>query len=429
MQRNVRIGAAFGVALLFGIAGCSGQSGSGTALPPGAQAPLHQPFPAPKATPPVRAPVTIPYPYTNKWVTKTWSGPTAMPSSAPGSDDGVTTVKFVLDQKKKSLYNVLERIDSKTGYVENLHSAIGFLPHDGGIAQIILSDDFTYVQGPFSETGADTYPNGENSFDFPLTTGNHWSAAAAHTSYVDQELSGKGAFDENNAYTEAADGTYSGQLSFADLGRRKIQDNYAATTQVSLDKPSRYTLSERALGYNKLTQLFELPSGGYIDVRSEGREPLPFKRGTVKVPDWYPRNGALPKTLYSDDFSVIGSTTMPAECGKREGEHSIAVIEKFANLDPVQGFNNSYKASYYMRSLAKGQFWFACIIEAYKNDTYANGWAMSAGNWGKLSSEQIGTEVLIASGVKEPSLGITPEGIALPALTFPLPDRSRRPVR
>ena len=51
---------------------------------------------------------------------------------------------------------------------------------------------------------------------------------------------------------------------------------------------SVYTLSERAAGYHKLTQVFELPQAGLIDVRSEGREPLPVKPGTVKVPDWYP---------------------------------------------------------------------------------------------------------------------------------------------
>lgn len=428
MQRYVRIGGAtLGVALLWGIVACSGRTGSGAALPPGAQTPLRQPAPEPSITPPVTAPVTIVYPYTNTWRTKTWAGPTSRPSSAPGSDDGVTTVKFALD-KKLGIYNVLERIKSKTGYVENLHSAIGFLPHGGGIAQIILSDDYTFVQGPFSETGTDTYPNGQNSFDFPLTKGNRWSAAAGHTSYVDEALSGKGAFEENDAYTEAADGTYSGQISFAGLGRSKIQDNYASTTSVSLGSASRYTLSERAEGYNKLTQLFESPSGGVIDVRSEGREPLPFKRGTVKVPDWYPGNGALPKRLYSDRFSVAGSATMPAECGKRKGERSIAVIERFADLDPVQGFYDTYETSYFLRSLAKGQFWFACIVEAYRNATYANGWAMSVGNWGKLSSEQIGTEILIASDTKKPSAGTMPEAIAPPALTFPLPNPGRRVV-
>jgi hypothetical protein len=421
MQRYVQIGGAlFSVALLSGIVACSGRSESGTALPPEAQASLNQLLPAPSVTPPVTAPVAIVYPYTNTWTTKTWAGPTATPSTAPGSDDGVTTVKFTLD-KKSGIYNVLERIKSKTGYIEDLHSAIGFLPHGGGIAQIILSDDYTFVQGSFSETGTDTYPNGENSFDFPLTTGNRWSAAAAHTSDVDQVLSGRGGFEENDAYTEAADGQYFGQISFASRGHSKIQNNYASTTHVSLLNPSRYTLSEPAEGYNKLTQLFELPSGGYIAVRSKGHEPLPFKRGTVKVPDWYPGNGELSKELYSDRFTVVGPMAMPTECGKRKGEHSVAVVEKFADLDPVQGFYNTYKASYFLKSLAKGQFWFACIIEAYKNDTYADGWAMSAGNWGKLSSEQIGTEILIASATRRPDSGMMPEAIAPQPLTFPIP--------
>jgi hypothetical protein len=187
---------------------------------------------------------------------------------------------------------------------------------------------------------------------------------------------------------------------------------------VSIKNASVYTLSERAAGYNKLTQIFELPSGGEIDVRSEGHEPLPFKRGTVKVPDWYPGNGSLPNALYSDRFEVIGSMKMPAECGNRSGEPSVAVSERFANLDPVQGFYDTYDASYFLASLAKGQYWFGCIIERYKNDTYANGWAMSAGNWGKLTSEQVGTETLIASKVKVQSRGISPGVVSIP-LTFP----------
>jgi hypothetical protein len=420
MEGYVRIGGAvFGAALLIGIAACSGRTGTGTsALPPVGQLPAHNPFvPAAAPTPPVTAPVTIPYPYTNHWTTKTWSGPTSKPSKTKGSDSGVTTVKFALD-KKSGIYDVLERIVSKLGYEENLDSAIGFLPHGDGIAQIILSDDYTYVDGPFSETGMDTYPRGENSFDFPLTSGNHWSAAASHTSYVNEYQTGKGAFAENTAYTEAADGTYQGQTSFSYLKGSKIQENYASTSNVSIKDASVYTLSERAAGYNKLTQIFELPSGGDIDVRSEGHKPLPFKRGTVKVPDWYPGNGALPRALYSDRYKVIGSTKMPAECGNRSGEQSVGVSEQFANLDPVQGFYNTYDASYFLARLAKGQYWFGCIIEQYKNDTYANGWAMSAGNWGKLTSEQVGTEILIASKVKLQSQGISP-GVASIPLTFP----------
>lgn len=425
MQRYVRIGGAFfGAALLVGIAACSGRTTGGGALPPAGQMALRYPAPGTAPTPPVTAPVSIPYPYTNEWTTKTWSGPTAKPVSSKGSDDGVTTVKFMLD-KKSGIYDVLERIKSKTGYVENLHSAIGFLPHAGGIAQIILSDDLSFVQGPFTETGMDTYPHGENSFDFPLTTGRRWSAAAGHTSYINESLSGKGAFEENVSDTVTADGTYTGQTSFSNLGRSKIQDNYASTTRVSSDRPSKYTLSERAEGYNKLTQIFELPSGGNIDVKSKGHEPLPFKRGTVQVPDWYPGHGSLPHPLYFDRFHVTGPATMPPSCGSRSGDASTEVIEEFADLDPVQGFYNTYDAFYYLARLAKGEYWFACIVEKYKNETFANGWAMSAGNWGKLSSRQIGTEILIAAKVKDDSLAVQSQGVALPSVAFPLPPVGR----
>lgn len=419
MQRYVKIGGAvFGAALLFGIAACSGRSGGPAALPPAGEAPMRGPGPSASATPPVTAPVTIPYPYTNNWTTTTWTGPSATPSSAPGSDTGVTTVKFALD-KQSGIYDVLERIKSNSGYVEDLHSAIAFAPYRGssGIAQIILSDDYTFAQGSFTEVGTDTYPAGENSFDFPLTTGNRWSAAAAHTSFVNESLLGKGAFDENISDTEAADGTYNGQTSYSSIRGKKIQDNYASTTAVSNDKPSVYTLSERAGGYNELTQKFELPRRGNIDVESIGHEPLPFPPGTVKVPDWYPNGGALPRALYYDRFDVVGSAKMPSSCGSQSGGSSSEVIERFANLDPVQGFYNTYKTWYYLAQLAPGQYWFACIVEKYQNDTFANGWVMSAGSWGKLSSQQIGTEILIATGAKGGTRMMAPP--VFPELTFP----------
>jgi len=421
MQRYLRIGgAAAGAILIVGIAACSGRTSTGTgAIPAMNSAPLgRMPMPAASPTPPVTAPVTIPYPYKNTWKTTVWTGPTAKPKTMPGSDTGVTTVKFALN-RKTGIYDVLETIKSKLGYVEALDSAIGFLRHRGGIAQIILSDDYSYVDGPFLETGMDTYPNGENSFDFPLTPHNTWSAAASHTSYYNEHQSGKGAFSQNTSYTEAADGTYSGQTSFSSLAHNKIQDNYASTTHVAIGRPSIYTLSERAAGYNKLTQIFDLPRDGYIDVRSQGRKPLPVGPGTEKVPDWYPGGGALPKVLYSDDFEVVGTAKMPSSCGSWAGKSSSEVTEHFENLDPVQGFYDTYVAWYYLTELTKGQFWFACIIENYTNDTYANGWAMSAGGWGKLTSEQVGKEILIASSVKDDLRLESPDVMLLPSLAFP----------
>lgn len=419
MQRDVRIAGSFlAGAILIASAACSSRTGTGGSPLPGVDQAASRVAPMAKSTPPVTAPVTIPYHYTNNWITKTWAGPGSKPVSSPGSDDGATLVKFAINPKTGT-YDVLEKIKSKTGYVEDLDSAIGFLRHRGGIAQIILSDDYTLVEGPFSETGMDTYPNGENSFDFPLTTGRRWSAAAAHTSSLNESQSGKGSFDENIATSEAADGTYRGQTSFSSLGHKKIEDNYASTTDVDLDRASAYTLAERAAGYHKLTQVFELPQAGRIDVRSEGREPLPVKPGTVKVPDWYPASGHLPSTLYSDDFNVVGPATMPGSCRTRRGQSSTEVVERFANLDPVQGFYNTYVTEYYLASLGQGQYWFACIVENYRNETYANAWAMSAGHWGGLSSRQVGTEILIATKLRYPSGGMSPAIAALPALTFP----------
>ena len=149
-----------------------------------------------------------------------------------------------------------------------------------------------------------------------------------------------------------------------------------------------------------MTQTFGLPSGASIDVVSSGKKPVPFKTGKVRVPNWYP-NGSLPAALYSDDYKVTGTATMPSDCGNKwSGQSSTAVTENFSDLDPVQGTLDTDSTTYYLTSLATGQYWFACIVENYTNATYANGWVMGSGNWGGLSSQQVGTEILIASGAK-----------------------------
>ncbi len=63
---------------------------------------------------------------------------------------------------------MLERIKSKSGYVENLDSAIAFAPYHGssGIAQIILSDDYTFVEGSFNETGWTRIPRVKTPLTF-----------------------------------------------------------------------------------------------------------------------------------------------------------------------------------------------------------------------------------------------------------------------
>lgn len=181
-------------------------------------------------------------------------------------------------------------------------------------------------------------------------------------------------------------------------------------------------MSFRAAGFNPLTQTFGLPNGGKIPVKSSGKRPIPIKRGTANVPDWYPGAGALPKPLYFDRFSVSGPATMPSTCKSRSGSPSTKVVETFGNLDPVQGFYDTYTATYYLASLAGGQYWFACIVEAFENDTYANGWIFSGGKWGGLTSKQVGTETLIASKVSaaavRPSFASSIPAIPFPSLTL-----------
>ncbi len=388
----------------------SGGGGNGGALPMAVRA---------AATPPVTAPVRIPYPYVNRSTTTTYPGPSAAPKTTTSTDRGTTIVQFFRD-KRTGVYDVPETIKSKLGYTEVLNSAIAFpSSYKGGTAQIILSDNLIYTAGPFVETGLDTYPNGQDSIEFPLTTGRRWSAAADHLSSTNQTLTGTGAFSENTSVNVDADGQYTGQTSFSSTSKRFAnQDNYASTTAVVRGAPSTFTLSMRAAGFNELTQRFALPSGGKILVKSSGKNPLPVRKGTVRVPDWYPGGGSLPGPLYFDNFRVTGPATMPSSCKSRAGSASTQVVETFGDLDPVQGFYDTYTATYYMAQLATGQYWFACIIEAYENDTYANGWAFSAGNWGGLSSKQVGTETLIAANVSAAS--VSPSALrSVPLVPFP----------
>ena len=408
------------LAVLVVAAGCSaGTHAPGSALLPNAGGSAPASFA--QATPPVTAPVTIPYPYTETYATTTWAGPTAKPVTTNGSDDGTITVKFKLDPKTGN-YLVPEIIKSKLGYKEVLDSTIGFLPvPSGGIAQVILSDNYTFAEGPFTETGMDTYPQGEAAPYFPLKPGRTWSSAANHTSFYDEVLTGKGAFEENVSTNAFANGTYTGQTSFSSTHGFKNQDNFASTTSVTLSGSSTYTLAMPAAHYNLLTQVFYPPNGNKVAVTSFGVKPIPYKPGTVVLPAWYDLS-ALGNVLYADDWRVVGKATMPPDCGNRTGQASTLVTEASFDVDPVQGTNDAYVAKYYMASLAQGQYWFACIVENFTDTTYANDWVMSGGHWGGPTSQQVGKEVLIASGAKPTASQLRSIG-GLHALSFVTPLR------
>jgi hypothetical protein len=419
------LAAAAVAAAFLGAAGCSAGARSGATMLPNAGGAAAI-APQAKPTPPVTAPVRIPYPYTNTYTTTTWSSAHAAPKRTTGSDTGTTTVKFVRD-KKTGIYLVPETIVSNLGYKEVLNSAVGFLRlPSGGIAQVILSDNYTYTQGKFRETGMDTYPQGEAAPDFPLTTGRTWSGAANHTSFYNEVLTGAGAFEENVSSNVSSNGTYTGQTSFSSTKGVANQDNYASTTNVTLNGSSTYTLAEPARRYNLLTQVFSPPNGHKQTVTTYGVEPLPYKPGTVVLPSWYNLT-TLNNVFYADNWQVIGPATMPSDCGSRTGQAATEVDETSYDVDPVQGTNNDYTAKYYMASLATGQYWFACIVENYTNTTFANGWVMGAGHWGTPSSRQVGKEVLIAQGATPPARALA--GVhGLQALSFITPVRMRAQV-
>ena len=237
--------------LLAGTAACGGsQQAAGGALPGGATPSIAHPMAA--ATPPVTAPVTIPYPYTNTWKTTTWSGPSAKPKTKPGSESGKIVVKFTVD-KKTGVYFVPETIDSNAGYTEVLNSAITFPPYKKGTAQIILSDNFSYVQGPYTETGLDTYPQTPElvrlSADERTQVERRSGARVVRQSDADR-LSNRS--KRSILRTSPPTGSTPGKPRSRVRRVRRIRITTPRRPSVSQSNPSSFTLSEPAAGFNTL---------------------------------------------------------------------------------------------------------------------------------------------------------------------------------
>ena len=96
---------------------------------------------------------------------------------------------------------------------------------------------------------------------------------------------------------------------------------------------------------------------------------------------------------------MASTQKIPAACGRRKGETATRVDEYANAVDPVQGTASAYAAVYFLTPLRGGGSLVACVAESYAEGVWANGWALSAGNWGKPVRLQSGNRLYIAVDV------------------------------
>ena len=89
------------------------------------------------------------------------------------------------------------------------------------------------------------------------------------------------------------------------------------------------------------------------------------------------------------------------------------IDEYTTSVDPVQGTASATAAVYLLTPLGAGQSLLACVVEQYSAGVWANGWALSAGDWGKLTRLQSGNRLYIAGdvGVSAAASGIGVVGL------------------
>ncbi|HTU80867.1 MAG TPA: hypothetical protein VMF61_01980 [Candidatus Acidoferrales bacterium] len=344
-------------------------------------------------------PVSVRYDFSERYELELWTGPTAHPIDAYGGNAGSVEVAFAKDARANR-YDVREQIRQVNGN-ESWRGTVSFANAGGAVAQVLESDESTTVAAHRRQTALDTFPSGRIVFEYPPSYGLKWDAAARDLSSYAIVQTQPGAFAQTGSADSAPDGTYTSQTNYSSTRGAANRDDYAATTAVSLFGPSVFRLSERAAGFNPLTQTFALPAGGAIAVTSSGKPPLPVRPGRIRIKSWYPLGGgAFPRPLYRDRFRVRGKIAIPAFCGRRKGETATRVDETSYDVDPVQGTVSVYAAVYLLTPLGSDRYLIACVAENYTDGTYANGRALGGGSWGRMTRLQTGTAVAVAHDVE-----------------------------
>lgn len=352
--------------------------------------------PGPYAGPvvPVKSGETFSYDYSDTGANVTWSGPTASPVSSPVSDSGSISSVWAVDPKNK-IYNATTTSTSKAGTVNVLSESIGFVKNGKNLNEVEYAynignyDPATTVE--YSEI--DTLPQTMQLLVLPLTTGAKWKSSPADIWSL-YETTTSSSYKYAQSQNTAANGSYTEQDEFTVAAGAASDDNYAETQVFGFTNPAVYTYSRPAEPSNQLTQTFGFPAGGKIKVRSSGVAPLPAPTGTVRVPDWYPGKGAVPKPAITDKFKVVGPVAMPTACGSQKGKTATEVDEDYDELDPVSGYYLAENVQNYY-----GKTFLVCLTYTSNYTTYANGLFYN-GTFGKPISQHTETYAEWQTGVK-----------------------------
>jgi hypothetical protein len=329
---------------------------------------------------------TIHYTYWERYDLDIWTGPTSNPIQAYGGNGGVIDVSVA--RHADGTYDEIQR-ERYVGGSGTLDSTYRLMRAGNRTMQVLVAQASTLRSPGISQQTTDTYPNLRAAFLLPLMPHDVWSATARDLSSRSIVETSPSPASEQETADRREDGTYDSKVSASD---------FTSATYVRRFSASAYRLSEN--GYNTLTQTFALPVKGIIDVASSGNPPLPVKPGTVRIKSWYPYNGgALTQPLLRDRFHVIGSVKIPAVCRRRVNQPATRINEEGYSVDPVRGTASAFVTAYFLTPLSKRTQMIACVVEQYVEGVWANGWAMSAGDWGKLVREQSGERLYIARDV------------------------------
>ncbi len=137
-----------------------------------------------------------------------------------------------------------------------------------------------------------------------------------------------------------------------------------------------------------------------------GHKPLPLPPGTMKVPDWYPGRWSASQDalLRSVRRRSVHNYCRPIVRLVERPIGSTSSIEKFR--EPRSGarvLQHLQDRILPLRVRARVNIGLPASSKIIRIDTLPMDGSMSAGAWGMLTSEQVGTEILIAGKVKDAS--------------------------
>jgi len=338
------------------------------------------------ASAPATSNATVRYTFADRYDLELWAGPTSCPIDAYGGNGG--SVDVTVARSADGSFDVRQHVREVDGE-GTLDSSYRVVRAGNRLYEVLASQSQAFGSTGLTQRTTDAYPLGRIAFALPLAPRESWSAATRDLTSLTLLETSPTPFRAHETADRSRDGSYIAAVNAT---------NFASTSDVRLTSASTYRLSEA--GYNPLVQRFALPVDGRIAVTSSGNPPLPVAPGTVHITSWYPyAGGALTHPLLRDAFRVFGLTKVPSLCGRRARQNATRVDEDGYAVDPIGGTAWAFATDYFLTPDGNGTQLVACVVEQYASGVWANGWAMSAGSWGKLTRLQSGNRVYIADDV------------------------------